>query len=82
MKNLLLKISQCLQETPALESLLKKVQDCNFIKKRPKHRCFPVNNAKFLRLPILKNICQRVLFDFFNGLLLHVPKGSMSRLYV
>ena len=82
MKKLLLKISQYPQETPALEPLLKKVQACNFIKKRPKHRCFPVNNATFLRLPILKNICQRVLFDFFNGLLLHVPKGSMSRLYV
>ena len=25
------------------------------------HRCFPVNIAKFLRTPILKNICQRLL---------------------
>ena len=29
---------------------------CNFIKKRPQHRCFPVNIAKFLRLTISKNI--------------------------
>ena len=28
---------------------------CNFIKKGLQHRCFPVNIAKFLRIPILKN---------------------------
>ena len=33
---------------------------CNFIKKRLQHRCFPVNIAKFLRTPILKNICEQV----------------------
>ena len=33
------------------------LQDCNFIK----HRCFPVNIAKFLRTSILKNICERFL---------------------
>ena len=43
------------------ESRFKKVaglQACNFIKNRPQHRCFPVKIAKFLRLPILKNICE------------------------
>ena len=34
---------------------------CNFIRKRLQHRCFPVNIAKFLRKPILKNICERLL---------------------
>ena len=34
-----------------------KLQAWNFIKKRLQHRCFPVNTAKFLRAPILKNIC-------------------------
>ena len=34
-----------------------------------------------LRLPILKNICERLLFDCFNGSLLHRPKGSRSILY-
>ena len=29
--------------------------------------CFPVNIARFLRTPILKNICER--------LLLHTPRG-------
>ena len=36
---------------------------------------------KFLVLLISKNICERLLFDFFNGSLLHGPKGSRSRLY-
>ena len=69
-KKLLLKILQYLQEMPVLESYFKKVADlktCNFIKKRPQCRCFPVNIVKFLRLPILKNIFERLLFDSFNG---------------
>ena len=67
-----------------LESLFKKVaglKACNFIKKRPQHRCFPVNIAKFLILVIWENICQRLLFDLSNGSLLHGPIGSRSRLY-
>ena len=31
------------------------------LKKRLWHKCFPVNPAKFLRTPILKNICERLL---------------------
>ena len=83
-RKLFLKILQYTQETPVLESTFKKftdLQTCNFIKKRPQHRCFPVNIAKFLILPILKNICKRLLFNFFNGSLLHGPKGLRSRLY-
>ena len=30
----------------------------NFIKMRLQNRCFPVNIAKLLRTPILKNICE------------------------
>ena len=37
------------------------VKACNFIKKALQHRCFPVKFAKFLRTPILKNICERLL---------------------
>ena len=51
-------------ETPVLESLLNKAADlqvCNFIKKKLQHRYFPVIIAKFLRIPILKNICERLL---------------------
>ena len=67
-----------------LESLLKNVaglKASNFIKKRPKNRCFPVNIAKFLILLISKIFGERLLFDFFSGFLLHRPKGSRSRLY-
>ena len=45
-------------------SLFKKVPDhqaCNFLKKRLQHRCFLVHIAKFLRTPLLKNICERLL---------------------
>ena len=33
----------------------------NFIQKRHKHRWFPLNIAKFLRTPILQNICELLL---------------------
>ena len=51
-------------ETPVLGSLFNKaaaLQACNFIKKKLQHRCFPVIIAKFLRIPILRNICERLL---------------------
>ena len=35
----------------------------NFTKKRLQHRCFPVNIVIFLRTPILKNICKRLLLS-------------------
>ena len=41
-----------------LESLFNKItalKTFSFIKKRLQHRCFPVNIAKFLSTPILKN---------------------------
>ena len=38
----------------------------NFIKKRLQHRCFPLNIAKFLRTPTLKNICERLLLFLQN----------------
>ena len=70
-KKLFLQISQYPQETPMLESLFKIQQ----------HNCFPVDIAKFLRLPILKNICEQLLLDCFNGPLLYGSKGSRSRFY-
>ena len=36
------------------------------IKKRLQHRCFPVNVAKFLRAPILNNICQQLLLLIYD----------------
>ena len=47
-----------------LEFLSDKVtglQPSNLIKERLQHRHLPVNNAKFLRTPILKSICERLL---------------------
>ena len=40
------------------------LQSWNSIKKRLQHRFFPVNIAKFLRTPVLENICER-LFERF-----------------
>ena len=31
-----------------------------------KRRCFPLKFAKYLRTPILKNICKRLLLDYAN----------------
>ena len=42
-----------------LESLFNKVvglQDCNFIEKRPRHICFPVKIAKYLKTAFSYNI--------------------------
>ena len=47
-----------------LESLYNKVavlQPSNFPKERLQHKFFPVNIGKFLKTPILKNICERLL---------------------
>ena len=41
------------------------LQSWNSIKKRLQHRFFPVNIAKFLRTPVLENICER-LFERFS----------------
>ena len=34
---------------------------------RLQHRCFPVNIVKFLRTPVLKNICERLLLPECQG---------------
>ena len=47
-----------------LDSLFNKAagpQTLNFFKKGLQHKCFPSNFAKFLRTPILKKICERLL---------------------
>ena len=63
-----------------------KLQACNFFKKRLQHWCFPLNIAKFLRTPILKNICWRLLLivqnsyidSFFNPNQAGLFEGSFS----
>ena len=47
---------------------------CIFIKLRLQHRCcFPVKFVKFLKTPILKNICERLFYImmFLMFMLLH-----------
>ena len=61
---LFLKTSQYSQKNTRIGvSFLKKnagLQSWNFIKKRLQHGVFPKNIAKFLRTPVLKNICERL----------------------
>ena len=57
-KNYILKISQISQQNIVLESLFNNVAGFQEILQ---HGCFPMKFAKFLRTPILKNICERLL---------------------
>ena len=69
------------RKTLLLESLFHKIaalQVCNFIKKRLQHMCFAVNIAKFLRAPILKNICERLLLYNTFQRLSSVCKSSIN----
>ena len=71
------KICNIQGKTPELESLFNKaagLKAYNFIKKRLQLSCFPLNIAKFLRTPILKNICKRLLH--VTCLFLYLPKRS------
>ena len=43
--------------------IMSRAKACNFIKKRLLRSCFPVNISKFLRTPILNNICERLLLN-------------------
>ena len=66
LKNLLLQISQYSQKMPLLESLFNLVagfQVYSFIKKRLQQRYFSVKIAKFLKAPIFKKICERLLLN-------------------
>ena len=49
-----------------LESLFNKVVTCKVIQKRLQQRCFHLNIAKFLRTPISKNICKRLLLKLLT----------------
>ena len=45
------------------KSILGRVKACNFIKKRLELRYFLVNIPKFLRTPVLNNICERLVLN-------------------
>ena len=48
---------------------------------RLQQRCFPVNIAKFLRTPIFKNICERLLLVSKNLELENKPVGKFKSCY-
>ena len=65
-KMVFIKILQYSQETSVLESLCKKFAGFQaFIKKSIQQRCFPGKITKFLRTPILKNICVWIFCRIF-----------------
>ena len=45
---------------------MSKPKPVTLLKKRLQYRRFPVNIAKFLKPPILKNICERLFLEFDN----------------
>ena len=54
----------CDGKTPELEPFFNKfagLEVCDFIKKTLQLSCFPLNIAKFLRTPILRNTYERVI---------------------
>ena len=60
------------RKTPVLESLFNKavgLQSCDFIKKRLRHRCFPVNIAKFLRTAFFIEHLWWLFLNFLQNLL-------------
>ena len=60
-----------------LESLFNEAagwQACNFIKSKLRHRFFPVNIAKYLGKPILKDIGEQLILNFI------APSGEISAL--
>ena len=68
LKNLAISTENSRLKTPVLGSRFNKVaglQTSNFIKKRLQHRCFSVNTVKFSRMPILKDIYERLLLRSF-----------------
>ena len=70
-----LKFRNVYRKTPVLEPLFNKVAGLkarNFFKKRLQRRYFPRTIAKFLRTPILKNICKPLLLAIL------IPNASTS----
>ena len=65
-KKLFLKISKHSQENACVRVSFNKVsglRPATLLKNGFQHSCFPVNIAKFLRTPNLKNICERLLLN-------------------
>ena len=75
------------RKIPVLKSLFNRVaglEVCNFIKERLQPRRFLMEFAKFLRTPILKNICERLVLKtvLSPGVLFFVTYTSGSNWYI
>ena len=78
LKKLFLKIRYIHRKAPVLGSIFKNVaglKACDFNKKWLKHRLFPVNKAKFLRISIVMNICDHC---FCNSFILEFELGFLK----
>ena len=42
------------------------LRPATLLKKRLQDRCFPLNTAKVLRIPVLKKICERLLLQLVS----------------
>ena len=62
-KGVLINFKYLQENTCVVVSSLIGLKACNFIKNSLQHSYFLVNIAKLLRIPILKNICERLLLD-------------------
>ena len=81
--SLFLKILQNIQEnTSAGSSYLIKLLKipATLLKKRVRHRCFPINFAKFLRTAFLQSTSEQLLLEFYAlKLKSKIKKGNFSR---
>ena len=59
-----LEISQNSQENTCAGLSFLSLRPATLLKKRIRHRCFPVNFVKFLGIPFLQNISGRLLLYF------------------
>ena len=80
---LFIKILQDIQEnTSAGSSYLIKLLKipATLLKKRVRHRCFPINFAKFLRTAFLQSTSEQLLLEFYAlKLKSKIKKGNFSR---
>ena len=83
-KKLFLKFLQDSQENTCMVGFFIKVaalKASHFIKKWLQHRLFPVNIANFLRTPMFKNICKRLLLEergSFINLIIQQSLGTIT----
>ena len=76
LKNLAIFIGKCLCWSLSFNDKAG-LQFCNFFKKKLRYSRFPVTIAKFLRKPVLKNICER-LFERYPTLTSNITSNIAS----